>query len=150
LSRLDWPIDALAATDLPESQRLAWHPPELVAVFGESAPGHTERVQAVVYRPDGRQGASFGGDGLIRLWDPVTMQQQAAIERSAAALAYTPDGLLLAGGPGAAFYDVTGPAPVQKFTLSEFEGPVGGGAISADGRLLVLIDVKVRLFDLTE
>ncbi len=150
LARLKWPLDKLAAADIPERERFAWHPPELVAVFGETGPAHAEVVHAVVYRPDGAQVASSGGDGLIRLWDPVTMRQQAEVPRQTRVLAYTADSrILIAGGPGAVFFDMTGPAPIEKFSLSDFDGPVGKVVISPDGRTLVLIDSKVRLFDFT-
>jgi WD40 repeat protein/tRNA A-37 threonylcarbamoyl transferase component Bud32 len=36
--------------------------------------GHTQVIRCVAYRPDGRQLASAGGEGIIKIWDAATGQ----------------------------------------------------------------------------
>ena len=62
------------------------------------SPRHTDgRVRAVAIAPDGTWLASAGDDGSVRIWDPATGQQRAALTghaRPVRAVAIAPDGTL--------------------------------------------------------
>ncbi len=63
--------------------------------------GHSDDVTAVALSPDGHTVATAGADHTIRLWDPVTGEERRTltgdVER---ALAFSPDGRVLAAGVG--------------------------------------------------
>ncbi|HVS40268.1 MAG TPA: protein kinase [Gemmataceae bacterium] len=65
--------------------------------------GHNGPVNAVAFSPDGSRMATAGGDRAVKVWDAGTGQEILTLGGADAGLrnfvAFTPDGLLVAGGP---------------------------------------------------
>jgi WD40 repeat protein len=74
-------------------------PPGALVRLGTSRLRHNDIVTSVAYAPDGKQVASTGNDGTIRLWDPASGKEQARLLGHAGSvygLAFSPDGKTLA------------------------------------------------------
>ena len=111
LAVLDQPARVNALALSPDGSRLAWTTgvDGLVRLWslGASEPpqelqGHTGRVPALAFSPDGQILASGGEDGLLRLWDAVSGERR-AIRRGhtgeISCLAFSPGtGLIASGG----------------------------------------------------
>jgi serine/threonine protein kinase len=98
------PWDALDPSGIPEAERIPQLPPETVAVFGSHRQREWGAVSAIAIRPDGKQAASAGDNG-IRFWDLDTFQETAWLNprehqvSGVRSLVYSPDGQrLIAGG----------------------------------------------------
>ena len=122
------------------------------------APGPAQNIRCVVYRSDGRQLASAGADGTVRIWDAKTGQQAQPVSslRGHAGgvfrLAYRPpDGRYLAStgvsdGKVRVWDMATGD---EVFNCAHEHRAVLGVAYSPDGRLLASSswDKTVRIWD---
>lgn len=90
---------------IPPLERFDWQPKELVAVLGEHRGRQGNPAYCVAVSPDGKQVASGGSAGYVRLWDRMTMRLQKIVGHShtASAITYSVDGTLLvsAGYDGA-------------------------------------------------
>jgi WD40 repeat protein len=122
--------------------------------------GHTDRVRAVAFSPDGSLLATVSDDKTLRLWD-VTGKKPPIVLRGPGqklrALAWSPDGRLLATGSGSweqenvpgkvMLWDLTARRVVV--TLSGHTRPINSAAFSPDGKFLATgsEDNTVRLWD---
>lgn len=66
----------------------------------ESLSGHEGSVTSIRFSPNGRWLATADSSYSARLWDLTTWRQEFWIGRAGSALAYSPDGRLLAGSDG--------------------------------------------------
>jgi WD40 repeat protein len=110
-----WSLPGLAFS--PDGRYLACGPHHNILLWDLERPfhlepacvleGHSGNVCDLAFSPDGQRLATSADDETIRIWDPVTGQQMLSFEsprdgipgyRQIQCLAFSPDGLLLAGG----------------------------------------------------
>ena len=157
----DWGPQAAALRETCPRPRLVnrWPLPDLAdPAFRRMLAGHTGAVTALAVAPDGSWLASGGFDGTVRIWDPVSWQERAAMAGhetdqlfgGVAALAVAPDGSWLASGGGDGTVRIWDPATGQEraATAAHAKG-VTALAVAPDGSWLASggSDGTVRIWD---
>ncbi len=122
--------------------------------------GHSGRIYSVALSPDGTQVASASRDGTIRIWDVATGQEIHRLESPSVfvsgygnnALAFSPDGVLLATGSRdidntVRLWDVA--TGEEVLGLTGHRGHIGSVAFSPDGMHIISgsNDETIRLWD---
>lgn len=120
---------------IPAIERFDWQPKELVAVLGEHRGRQGNPAYCVAVSPDGKQVASGGSAGYLRLWDRASMRLQKVLGHghTSAAVVYSVDGtMLLSAG-----YD--GAVRLWKFEKGE---PVVGPVLTDSSTALYAVGIS--------
>jgi hypothetical protein len=139
------PFDLLDPARIPEKERYTGQPRELVAVLVPAAADRRGGSSGITVSPDGRViagGCTPDPEGLVYLWETATgKKRRLKAMLSVAAVAFSPDGKLLAGAGlyQARLWDLgTGKA----LDVVPLKGvcPPHALAFSPDGKLLAVAD----------
>lgn len=102
--------------------------------------GHSSKVDAVVFSPDGRWIATGSFDNTIKIWDAETGRELRSLNGhtgAVRALAWSPDGRLLASGGGdrtVRIWDVASGREMERFEVTD--SLLEAVAFSPDGQKL--------------
>jgi serine/threonine-protein kinase len=143
------PLEERFGWQIPVEERFPWQPQGLVSILGEQRGRHWGTVRCVVCSPDRQLIASGGDDGLVRVWDSVTLREHALLQghgKAVDAVAFAPQGRLLAFGGRdrcVRLWDLTEePRQVQQVSVPAEPSEL---AFSADGKSLAVGDTEGRV-----
>ncbi|MEV4379516.1 NACHT and WD repeat domain-containing protein [Streptosporangium sp. NPDC049644] len=132
------------------------------AALGHPLAGHTDDVEGLAWRSDGRVLASAGHDNTVRLWDVTDPTRPAPLGRplsepdKVTSVAFSPDGRTLASGgfgKGVRLWNVSDPAQATQLG-KPLEGSweiANALAWSPDGRTLVaLASGRLHIWDVSD
>jgi WD40 repeat protein/serine/threonine protein kinase len=132
------PLDYLDPAAIPAAERRPWHPPELVAVLGNS--GMRLGTLSLAFSPDNTLVAAGGEqERSVKVWEVATAREVMLLGDFpgwVTGVAFSPDGKLLYAGSGDEIRVVDF---ATKKTLHTWRGQRGGlaeMALSRDGKLL--------------
>jgi len=112
-------------------------------------PAFTKRVVGAVFSPDGDAMATAGDDGVV-LWDAHTGERLRvlAVDKGFDALAYSPDGRMLAGGGNS--LKIWDGADGRELLTLQVKTPATSLSFSPDGRVLAESEEReVNLWDIS-
>ncbi len=115
--------------------------------------GHASHVISLAYSPDGKQLATSGWDGVVKLWDAGSGKEVATLRGPGGcimALAYSPDGRRLAAAHWQRFSACVWDIASGRMVLESGRGAwVYGAAYSPDGKRLIFVreDRIVEVWD---
>jgi RNA polymerase sigma-70 factor (ECF subfamily) len=108
-----------------------------------------ETTNAIVFSPDGRTLVCAGTDGIVRIFDVASGQRRHAFRADVTAVAFSPDGKLLATGSGRwlTVWDASTGKEIRG--LSGHEAQITAVQFSPDGKrmLTASMDGSVRIWD---
>lgn len=116
--------------------------------------GHTDKIFAAVFSPDGRTLATGAADNTIRLWDIDAMQEKLVLlghSDAISSLAWSHDGQLIASASWDKTVKLWDTGTGRELaTLADSDEEILSVAISPDGHWIVSggSDWKVRLWDI--
>jgi WD40 repeat protein len=119
-------------------------PPGAIARLGTVRLRHPNDVQGVVFSPEGKRMASWGGDGAVRLWDIASGKLLAVLAGHHAlvrSVSFSADGrsILSASGDGTVrIHNLSGKS-ARSIRFAEL-GRTGKYALSPDGKWLAVAD----------
>jgi WD40 repeat protein len=151
LTQLPGPLAVLDPAKVPDAERRAGQPKELVAVLGEHRRRHDINVDGVAISDSGRVIASRDWGNVIRLWDAATLAPRGQVVGGLVGFVRDREELIVHNGRTIETWDVSGAEPRRKTTsymLPEY-GWVSG--VSPDGRFVAYggESPALRLYDLT-
>ena len=117
--------------------------------------GHTDRIHAMAFSPDGNTLVTGSYDGTVRLWDAATHRQigapLATHDDKINSVAFSPDGKLVASGADDGMVRLWDVATHRQIgaPLTSHSGVVYSVAFSPDGKTLATgsADGTIRLWD---